>query len=139
MDNHTLHVWVRASESVFSPERVEHHHDSAPASEPLSRAVPPAVIGYWLDIQNVKGNVIYRRFIHHLPHNLGLTWAGWSYRQRAKAAYVIKLPALEAAHHIVLYEQKITSPHQHRPTLHCHFNLTLQASLHTNQQHNQCA
>ena len=135
MDNHTLHVWVRASESVFTPERVETHHDSAPESEPLLHAVPPAVIGYWLDIQDWAGHVIYRRFIHHLPHNLGLTWEDWSCRQRAKAAYVIKVPALTTAHKIALYEQKITAPRQHKPVQLCHFSLVLQPPFHTDQQH----
>ena len=135
MSNRTLHLKVRANENVFTPERVEYHSDNVPVGEPLSHAVPASIIGYWLDIQNREGHVVYRRFIHHLPHNLGLTWQGWSCRQRAKAAYAIKLPALKAAHKIALYEQKITAPRQHKPVQLCHFSLVLQPPFHTDQQH----
>ena len=139
MDNHTLYLYVRANQSTVTVERVEHHCDSPPLGQPLSQPVPPSIIGYWIEIKNSDDDAIYRQFIHHIPHNLDLTWSDWSSRQRAKAAYVIKIPALSSAHHIALYEQKITAPQQHMPIRQCHFNLLLQPTQSRDPHHYQCA
>ena len=125
MNNHALYLYIRANQSLFTVERLELRRASAPAGEPLSHAVQASIIGYWIEIKNRSGNAIYRQFIHHIPHNLDLTWSSWSSRQRAKAAYVIKIPVLSSAHQISLYEQKITAPHQHTPVQQCHFNWVL--------------
>lgn len=85
--------------------------------------VPAHVIGYWIELADKAGRVLYRRFLHNtLPFNLLAVVPAWSERRRTRTRFVIELPVVANATRIELFEQSLASPGQSVPERHRHLS-----------------
>lgn len=125
METHAIRLLVRANETAFEPQRLEYHCATLPTDNAIAGNVPKSIIGCWVEIFDNHDHMLYRRFIHYLPHNVKATWCEWSSRQRAQASYWITLPLLDNANCIALFEQRLPNPQQRTPERYCHFNLDI--------------
>ena len=125
METHALRLLIRANTTAFEPQRIEYQRAALPTDTAPTGDVPKSVIGCWVEIFDRRERILYRRFIHYLPHNLKGIWPEWSSRQRAQAAYWLTLPLLKKAHCVALFEQRLPSAQHRAPERYCHFNLVI--------------
>jgi hypothetical protein len=104
-------------------------NDLAPEGHPHTETVAASIIGCWMEMNDARGKVLYRRFLHYLPLNLPTIWHEWSMLKRKNARFYVDLPALEAAYELALYEQKYASPCAALPSRYCHFTCAINAKI----------
>lgn len=73
--------------------------------------VPTAIIGHWVDIYDIKGKIIYRRFVqNNLPMNMEYTESKVQHIYAPNKKYHVMVPDLAEGHLLVLYEQSLSRP-----------------------------
>lgn len=118
---------IEAFDGTFEPISWRLSHDDAPQGESVFTPVSEHILGYWLELQDDAGKVLYRRFIHRLPLGLAANWEHWRTRQRSHARYWLQIPHLREAKRVALFEQYIPAPEAKTLTCRQHFCAALPA------------
>ncbi len=127
MRQQSFRLTLRANKDAFTVERLMSVNDLAPRGHSHTEAVAAAIIGYWIELNDAHGKVLYRRFLNYLPLNLPIIWHEWPILKRKNARFYVDLPALETACELALYEQKYASPSAALPSRYCHFTYAISA------------
>ncbi len=120
-------LFLKVQDDGLGLGKVQTLEGEAPAGDaPVHQAVPPGVIGHWLDVADANHQVLYRRFLHNiLPFNLADLAPRWSQRRRSRTRFVIELPAIEGATLVELFEQSLRDAGQPEPERHCYASIDL--------------
>lgn len=127
-DNKVYKLELAIADSAIKVQGIKTQQGRAPSgvSEP-SKAVEPAVIGYWIELLDQHNCTLYRRFIHNqLPLNIPHMCKNWSKRRQHRTRFEITLPACKGITHARLYEQCLRNQQDKQPRCVCHLDLALQ-------------
>ena len=125
--NEVINLLIKLDDNALVVKSLKKSEGQAPSGEKTPEApVPNSVIGYWVDVTDDQGLVLYRRFIHNkLPFNFQEECRKWSKRRRQRTRIEIQLPALSNAKVVRLYEQSLKHCEQREPDRRCHMELDL--------------